>query len=292
MAIGDLTGRTRVVRRVTNVSDSPESYIAEVQGLSGLDVAVRPRALTLDPGETGRFVMTVERAGAPLETTARGYLVWTGLSHQARLPVVVTPRTVEAPEEATSSGTAGTLSFEAVAGTGGDLELTTTGLASATPVGLTLEPGDFDSLAPTTDTDTARFPIEVPSDTEVLRVELVGRDSDDVDLHLYRDGELVASASGSGGNETLTLVDPNRGELELYVSSAVAANGSTTTSQVYTWVVQRDDANNLAVTPTVPVTAGEPFEVTLSWADLDPTARWFGSLRYGRSEDRTFVTVN
>jgi hypothetical protein len=292
IAVGDLTGTTRVVRRVTNVSGSTETYTAEALGLNGLDVRVRPRTLTLGPGETGRIAVVVDRAGAQLETPTSGYVVLTGLSHQARLPVVVTPRTVQAPQEATSSGAAGSLSFQAVAGTRGELTLATSGLASATPVGLTLEPGDFDPRAPSADADTARFPVEVPPGTEVVRVELAGRDSDDMDLHLYRGDELVDSSIGSAADEQLTLVKPQAGDYDLYVSSAVAANGSTTTAQLYTWVVKHDDAGNLQSPAGVAVTQGEPFDVELTWEDLDPTARWFGAIRYGRSDQRTFVTVN
>jgi hypothetical protein len=292
VAVGDLTGSTRVVRRVTNVSGSTETYTAEVLGLGGLDVRVRPSSFSLGPGESARLAIRLDRAGAQLETPARGYVVLTGLSHQARLPVVVTPRTVEAPEEATSSGASGTLSFQAVAGTGGEMSLTTSGLASSTPVGLTLEPGDFDPRSPSADEDTARFPIEVPAGTEVVRVALAGRDSDDMDLHLYRGEELVDSSIGSDSDELLTLVNPEPGDYELYVSSAVAANGSTTTAQLYTWVVNQDDAGNLQVADGVAVRAGEPFDVELTWEDLEPTARWFGAIRYGRSDERTFVTVN
>ncbi|HEU4515252.1 MAG TPA: S8 family peptidase [Nocardioidaceae bacterium] len=292
VAVDDLTGTGRVVRRVTNVSGRSESYSVAVTGLDGLGVRVRPGTLTLAPGETRRFVVLVDRGSAQLETAAQGHLVWTGLRHQVRLPVVVTPRTLSAPPEAAGSGASGSVSFEALSGTDGQIDLSVTGLAGATPVGLTLEPGDFDPTAPQADADTAMFPVEVPSGTAVLRLELEGRDSDDLDLHLYREGELVASATGSGADEILTEVEPASGDYELYVTSAVAANGSTTTAQLYTWVVRDKDADNLTVAQSVPVTAGEPFPVDLSWQGLDPTSRWFGAVHYAGSEEHTFVTVN
>jgi hypothetical protein len=292
IALGDLTGRGRVVRRVTNVSGGFETYTARVEGLEGLDVTVRPQTLRLGPGETGRFAVVVDRGNAALEAVSRGHLVWTGLTHEARMPVVVTPRTVSVPEEATASGVDGSLSFEGTAGSDGTLDLAVSGLAAARPVGLTLEPGDFDATAPVADGDTTRFPVEVPAGSDVLRVELEGRDSDDIDLHLYLDGEPVAAATGSGADEVLTLVDPEAGDYDLFVSSAVAANEATTTAQLYTWVVQDDDAGNLTVPDSVPVSAGEVFGVELSWEDLDPTARWFGAVRYEGSDQRTFVTVS
>jgi hypothetical protein len=292
IAVGDLTGRTRVVRRVTNVSSGTETYTARVLGLDGLDVRVRPQSLELAPGETKKFAVILDRDTAQLEAPASGYVVWTGLSHQARLPVVVTPRTVSAPEEATASGTRGRLSFEAVAGTSGQLDLSLAGLASAQPVGFTLEPGGFDPGNPRTDADTAMFPIDVPVGAEALRVALEGRDSDDLDLHLYRGDELVASATGSGADEILTQASPEPGSYRLFVSAAVAGNGSTATAQLYTWVLRRDDARNLSLPRSVPVVSGEPFEVELGWDGLDATARWFGAIRYGSSDERTYLTLN
>jgi hypothetical protein len=292
IAVGDLTGRSRVVRRVTNVTGSTATYRAEVVGLDGIDVRVRPETLTLGPGQTGGFTVHLRRGSAQLERLSRGYLVWTGLSHQARLPVVVTPRTLSAPTEATGSGSTGSVSFVGISGKDGELGLDVVGLAGATPVGLTLEPGEFDPADPDADTDTALFPVDVPPGAAAVRIELEGRDSDDMDLHLYRDGELVASAAGGTADEVLTEVEPEPGAYELYVASAAAANRSTTTAQLYTWVVRDGDAGNLRAPETVPVRSGEPFSVELSWDGLDPTSRWFGAVRYAGSDERTFVTVN
>ena len=293
IAIGDLTGTARVVRRVTNVSGSVETFSARVTGMDGVDVTVRPQALQLGPGETGRFAVHVRpRPEAPVDTASRGHIVWTGLRHQARMPVVVRLSAVAAPTEVVGSGATGTVTVEGVAGTDGTLGLQAAGLAGTTPLGLTLEPGAFDPADPTTDLDTARFPTNVPAGTDVARFALEGRDTDDIDLYLYRDGELVASGTSPGADETLTVVEPEPGDYALYVHSVSAANGSTTTAQLYTWLVRPDDAGNLTLPPEVAVAAGEPFAVDLSWAGLDPTARWFGAVRYAGSDERTFVTVN
>lgn len=293
IALGDLTGTARVVRRVTNVSGSVETFSARTTGLDGVDVTVRPQVLQLGPGETGRFAVRFRsRAGAPLGEATRGHIVWTGLRHQARMPVVVRPSAVAAPAEVSGSGGDGTLSLEGVAGTDGTLGLSVAGLARTVPIGLTLEPGLFDPTDPTADIDTARIPTTVPAGTEVVRFDLAGRDTDDIDLYLFRDGGLVASSTSRSADETLTLVEPEPGDYALHVHSVSAANGSTTTAQLYTWLVRPGDAGTVALPQQVEVTAGERFAVELSWTGLDPTARWFGAVRYAGSDERTFVTVN
>ena len=62
--------------------------------------------------------------------------------------------------------------------------------------------------------------------------------------------------------------------------------------EFYTWVLGARDERNLSVPESASVSVGAPFHVHLGWKNLDPTARWFGQLRYGGSADRTFVTVN
>lgn len=292
IAVGDLTGTARVVRRVTNVSGRRETYTARLLGLDGIGARVVPATLTLGPGETGRFVVRLDRGSAAVGRTARGALVWRGSSHRVRLPMVVTARALQAPEEVHGSGASGTVSFEARAGTSFAVGLDVAGLVSARPVGLTLEPGTFDPARPVADADAARLPVRVPARAEALRVQLEGRDTDDLDLYLYRAGELVASATGSGADETLTVAEPAPGRYSLWVQSAVAGNRSTTTAQVYTWVVGGGDRGNLDVPPTVGAASGTPFDVQVSWRGLDPTARWFGVLRYEGSDERTYVSVD
>jgi hypothetical protein len=292
IAVGDLTGTTRVVRRVTNVSGRRETYSARMLGLAGIDARVVPATLTLGPGETGRFVVRLDRGSAAVGSTARGTLVWRGSTHRVRMPVVVRPRALEAPAEVRGSGASGTVSFEARAGTRFAVGLDVAGLVGARPVGLTLEPGAFDPARPVADADASRLPVRVPARAEALRVQLEGRDTDDLDLYLYRAGELVASATGSGADETLTVTDPPAGRYSLWVQSAVAGNRSTTTAQVYTWVVGPGDRANLDVPETVGAASGSPFDVEVSWRDLDPTSRWFGVLRYEGSDERTFVSVD
>lgn len=292
IAVGDLAGRSRVVRHVTNVSRRTETYSARVAGLGGVGVEVRPSTLTLSPGETARFAVLFERRTAALDSPARGYLEWTGQRHVVRMPVVVTPRTVDAPAEASGSGASGSVAFPVLPGATGSLALHTSGLTGAKPIGLTLEPGQFDPAHPTVDADTAEFPVDVPPGTSVLRFALEGRATDDLDLYLYRDDDLVATAAGSDADEVLTEVTPEPGAYHLYVSSAVAGNGSTTTAQLYTWVVPDKARGNLRLSTDVTPVSGEPVGVELSWRDLDPTTRWFGSVGYGDSGQRTFLTLN
>ncbi len=293
IAVGDLTGRARITRRVTNLSGGTETFDPVITGLDGIDATVRPATLTLSSGESATFRVTLEATeDAPLGSYAKGRLTWTGLDHQAHIPIVVKPELVDAPDEVTATGSSGSVTVEGTAGSNGDIDLHTAGLVSATPTGVTLVPGAFDPTAPNDDTDTFGVPVDIEAGIDVARFQMDAHNaSDDMDMFVYRDGELVASSASPSADETVTLVRPTAGEYTVYVNSYSAGNGSTTTGQFYSWVVGQTDTGNLTLDPeTVSGSAGEPFSFDASWQDLGGY-RWFGAIRYGDSEHRTLVTL-
>lgn len=293
IAVGSLTGQLRVSRRVTNLSGRAEAFDPVVSGLDGVDATVRPKRLTLAPGETVRFTVTFEATpSAPVGGYARGALTWNGLEHEVHIPIVVRPELVDAPAEVSGSGSSGSITVRGTSGSDDAADLTAQGLVSATPVGVTLVPGGFDPTAPRGDTDTFAVPVEVDEETDVARFQMDGHNqADDLDMFVYRGEELVAQSASGSADETVTLVEPEGGEYTVYVNSASAANGSTTTGQFYSWVVSANDPGNLTLTPdTVSPGPGGRFAYQASWTDLGPY-RWFGAIRYGDSDQRTLVTV-
>ena len=159
---------------------------------------------------------------------------------------MVRPEAVEVPAEVTGSLADGAVEVDGVAGSSAAVPVEVSGLVGAVPSGVSLQPGRFDPQAPRADADTAAVPLTVPGGTEALRVQLEGhRAADDMDVYLYRDGVLTALATGKSSDETLTLVEPPAGDYTAYVVSASAANGTTTTGQLYTWVLPPADAGNL-----------------------------------------------
>jgi hypothetical protein len=294
IAVGELTGHRTVTRRVTNVSSKSESYSARVTGLDGLNVSVRPSTMTLTPGQTRRFrIRVTARDQASADHYAKGWLTWTGLTHQVRSPVVVKPVEVSAPAELTGSGDSGSVAARGTAGPGEPVDLSSTGLVPASPTGISLVPGGFDPTAPESDPDTFATTVGVPAATEVARFQMESHNQgDDVDLYVYRGHDLVGSAASVSSDETVTLVEPPAGKYTVYVNASSAANGATTTGQLFTWVVGQRGGTPLTLSQdTVDAGPGEPFRYSATWSGLDMTQRWFGAVRYGDSGARTLVSV-
>ena len=88
IAVGDLAGDRTVTRRVTNVGSASATYTAQVSGLAGVRTVVTPSTLTVAPGGSATFTVTVTRTASPT-AYAGGWLTWSDGRHTVRSPVVV-----------------------------------------------------------------------------------------------------------------------------------------------------------------------------------------------------------
>ena len=89
IGIGLLDEAETVTRTVTNVGRKKATYKASVTGLEGVDVAIEPSTLTIEPGESATFTATFTLEDAALFRYLGGQLSWTDGSHTVRSPIVL-----------------------------------------------------------------------------------------------------------------------------------------------------------------------------------------------------------
>lgn len=292
IAIGDLAGTERVVRRVTNVSDKIETYRAKVTGVKGVSVAVHPATIRVAPGRIRKFeVHFTATDAARFKKYATGHLTWKGSrGHVVRSPLVVRPVAVAAPGEVsvapgTTTTTSGYRRISGKAGFTGQLDLAVVGLEGVTPQAASVDEGGNDLRQ-----------VDIPAGTAVVRFDVNAQnDSDDLDLYLLDSGGNVLAASATGeADEQLTVKRPPAGTYYTYVDGYDDASGSGAIPYTYTgWVVPKGDQGNLTVSPDpVAVTIGERFHYRASWQNLDASKRWFGYVNYVGRHERTYITIN
>ncbi len=303
IAIGSLVGEETITRTVTNVGGATESYNARVTGLRGIAASVSRPSITLRPGQSATFDVTLSaRDNARYGRFARGELVWQGSGgHVVSSPVVVRPELVDAPAELTATDLTGSLGLTAQAGVTGTIDASSSGLVGAAPHGFVLKTGAFDPRTPRADASTSRFDFRVPPGTTTARFDAhTASPGDDLDLYVYRGDSLVVAAETAGSDELVTLDDPRPGRYRVYAHAA-SALGEVTLGSLTGWILRDstyravgDEASApLQVTPSpVAVTGGRPFGLTLGWQGLDGAWRWLGVVRYDDSDQRTFLTVN
>jgi len=296
ISLGSLVGTDRVTRTVTNVSGSNETYVARINGVRGVDVSVTPSSLRLAPGDSAEFTVSFSaRKRARYEQFAAGSLTWRGSEgHRVTSPIVVRPQYLRAPDEVTAPRSALSTHVMARAGVTGTLRALLVGLVGSAPVDLTLQPGMFDPERPVPSSSAAVESVTLTEGTAVARFELeAAHDGDDLDLYVYRDDELVASADSLAGDEQVTLVRPRSGGYDVYAVSAPSNTATRTPAQLTSWVLPKSVRSRAPITPRpLRVTGGRLVDITVSWRHLDQSKRWFGYLKFPDSPHRTYLTLD
>jgi hypothetical protein len=222
----DGTQPVRVVRRLTNVSDTAETYQAQVSGLAGMTVRVNPSTFMVQPGATVDVTITLRRGSAPFDRYTTGAVIFAGSAHRVRMTVAarpwgLTPRTYD--DTGIEFGRLGGLAQGYLQpGWTGPVSGRTTGYVpvrwSDRQVSTTVSGGVFSPGGE----GVAGTDIVVPSDSAGLVVQTEGWDPDaNLDLYLYRDGKLLDRSTASWhSNERSWVFLPPAGTYTAYVHVA------------------------------------------------------------------------
>ena len=292
IGIGALAGSKTVTRRVKNESSQTVTYSGAAT-LPGMTVAVSPSTLTLRPGEEQSFTVSFTRGIAVLGEYTKGSLTWSSATHRVRIPVAVRPVAIQAPTEIHAAASAsGKQSYAVTPGTSGTLTTTVDGLVGVTPTQGSVTTGAFDTEAPVADADTKAFQVTVPAGSVAARFSAdAADDSADLDLFVYRDGELVDLSAAAAADEQVTMLAPAAGTYDVYVNGFATPGGSSAFG-IANFVVTPGSSGNAAVTPSpASSTQGTPLELSASWTGLDQAKRWFGVISYSGAADKTYLSV-
>ncbi|WP_207948369.1 S8 family peptidase [Metallococcus carri] len=287
IAVGDLAGQQTVTRTVTNVEKRATQYQARVQAPAGFTATVSPSKITVPPGQSRTFTVTLTRTTAAYGSWSFGALTWVGnRGQEVRSPIAVRAVALAAPKEIVGTGTSGS---QAVTVTPGF-----TGTLTTTPAGLVAS--QVKVANSTTDQDGS-VTYTVPAGTKVARFATYDADvpaGTDVDLTVLYNGRVVGTSGGGTSEEQVTLNNPPAGTYTVVVD--LYAGPPSLAVKVHGFAVGSTAAGNLTATPaSQPVTMGQKATVTAAWSGLTAGQRYLGLLSYsdGSGEiGRTLVTVN
>jgi subtilisin family serine protease len=292
IAVGELAGEQTVRRIVRNVGDETLFYRAEVSGLEGIDVSVRPSQLVVSPGQEASFDVTFAYDGAPFGEYAQGHLTWVSGDTEVRSPLAVKPVSVSAPEEVTGEATEGSLTYEVTSGVTGPIDLSVHGLTPGTEEEGSLPPGGL-ALSPAGNASTAVYRYDVPEGTTLARFDLDAADEgDDFDLFLVNPEftRLVAQSATGAADERIDVRDPAPGSYYVVVNAFSTTDGQPGEFVLTNYAVQGDEGNMTADPATINAERGEDYDVTLSWSGLEE-APYLGWVGYSGAERPTIVSI-
>lgn len=287
IAVGALAGSKVITRTVTNPSSRGERYVASVKAPPGFTAAVNPRIITVPPGASTSFTVTLTRTSAPLGEWAFGSLTWrSGYSrHIVTSPIALRPVAVSAPREIAVTGASGSTMASVTPGYTGSLTATAAGLVEG-----------LDQVATTTLAANSTVTVTIPEGTRVARFATYDADypaGTDIDLVVSKDGVEVGSSAGGTSEEEVTLEAPAAGTYE--VTLDLFAGADPTDIHLVSYALGSSAAGNLTVTPaSQAVRIGTAASVSIAWTGLDPAKRYLGAAIYGDGTStvgRTLVNV-
>ena len=293
IAVNNVLGPTTVQRSVTNVGDSPATYTASVS-MQGYDASVSPASLTIAPGASASFAVTLKRTSALDYTWQYGALTWSDGKHTVRSPIVAaSAHSLTAPPTVRSTRASETRLIGIASNYTGALGVAAGGLKPVTRTTLTVGQAAEDSVDTAAQVAAACnagvqgvtvLSYSIPADTLAARFELFDRDTsgqgkDDLDLAvLDSHGAIVGIALHAGSNESVLLRNPAAGDYRVCVTGYELANGTSSEFQLSTAHVTSHDAGSLkAAVPTSVKQYSAPTMV-LSWSGLAPGQRYLGAM--------------
>jgi subtilisin family serine protease len=305
VTVAELTGVYEVTRTVTNVSDKKSTYNAEITAPAGFDVEVDNSRLTLEPGASASYTLTITRTDAAFDEWSFGDITWVEKKrhrtiHEVYSPIVVRPSQLSAADEVTFSGASGSEELSGVSGFDGTLGVSVSGLAASEVSTAALSDPDgssFPTDTPAENSHVASFEFTTPADAAQVRFSTFDDDhpaGTDLDVFVYlKEGDeltLVGLSATGSSNETVDL--PGGHTFVVFVDEY--AGPSPLDVVLHAWTVPASDEGNLSVTPAEQaVTLAGEYSLALSWSDLEADSRYLGILGYtADGEAVSSTTVN
>jgi hypothetical protein len=303
IAVSTLTKTRTIRRRVTNVADETESFVAEVEAPLGISVLVSPSSLSLSPGQSAEFEVTLSYESGPLDLWRFGSLTWTGSEHAVRSVLAVLPRSVNAPAEILASGGDGSFEFPVEFGYTGAYTPGVHGLGAPLVLdGFVDQDPDQTFTFRTTDGVTAHL-IDVRPDQAYLRFAMFDEltdGEDDLDMYVFfcPDNVNCTKVGESGeatSREQFDVLLPAGGRYAVLVhgfDTDEVAGGPGTNYQLLAWEFGLvDDRGNMTATGPASVTAGTTGNVTVTWSGLSPGTIYLGGISHNTPEGLVALTI-
>jgi hypothetical protein len=296
IAVGSLAGPQVVTRTVTNVTSRRATYAASVTAPAGVDVTVTPSRLTIGPGDSKTYKVTINRASAPYGAYTFGAITWSDGRHSVRSPVAVRPVAIAAPETAGGTGASGSDTIKVTPDYTGTLSAKVVGLVPATVNAMDLvpEPDRFDPADPKESGRAKKVTVTVAPGTSFARFTTFDADhapGTELAMFVFKAGtaDLVAESDDGAADEAVTLTDPEAGQYDVYLDMF---SSDPVQAKLNTFLVGDGATGNATVTPASrQVTRGKAVRATVAWTGLEAGRRWLGWVGLSDGLGNTGVTL-
>ncbi|HNP36179.1 MAG TPA: S8 family serine peptidase [Woeseiaceae bacterium] len=292
ISISRLMNEATVTRRVSNVSDESATYTATIEPIPGMQVAVDPPGLSLAPGQSASFDVTIRYESGPLDLWRFGALTWTSDEHSVRSPIAVQPTTLTAPQEITSVGGTGSVRFNVGFGYTGAYQPRVHGLRLPLVLDGFVDNDPTKTFTFRTVDGVASHLIDVPPDQLYMRFAMFDAltdGDDDLDMYIYYCADNVNCVQiGESGEPTsqerFDYFRPPAGRYAVLVhgfETDQVAGGPGANYKLLAWSFgELDDQNNMTVSGPSFVNTGSSEELTVNWFNLISNTIYLGGISH------------
>ena len=303
ISVSRLANTRTIERRVTNVADQANSYIASVIAPPGVSVSVSPNTLSPAPGQTQTFEVTIDHAGGAMNLWQFGSITWESNDQSVYMPLAVRPVVLTAPEEVSSYGGSGTLQFDVDFGYSGSYAPGVHGLRKPLVVEGFVDEDATKSFTFRNGSGVTAHLIDVPANQAYLRFALFDEftdGDDDLDLYIYYCPDNInCTRVGESGEfsseEEFNLVLPGAGRYAVLIHGFETDNtvgGPGANYQLFAWAFGLiDDQGNMTASGPALVNAGATETVTVNWFGLEPETIYLGGISHNTPDGLSGLTV-
>jgi subtilisin family serine protease len=303
ITVSRLTASRTITRRVTNVTENSETYTAELELPQGLSVQVTPATLTVAPGQSAEYDVTMTFLDGQQDIYRFGSLTWVSGDHRVRSVIAVRPLSVDAPQEIISFGGSGTVTFP--------VEFGYTGAYTPGVHGLRLPdiaPGFVDNDPSKAFTfrignGVTAHSLPIGPNEVFLRFAMFDEltdGNDDLDMYVYysADGETFFEVGVSGeatSREQVDIFMPAAGLYTVFVhgfETDQVAGGPGANYSILAWTLGMiDNPGNMTASGPPFVNAGSTDDVTVNWTGLSPDNLYLGGISHNTPNGLASFTV-
>ncbi len=304
ISISRLASRETVTRRVTNPGDEAESYNVEIAAPPGIDVLVSPASLSVAPGQSATFDVTITYESGPFDLWRFGSITWLGDDHNVRSSMAIKPASISAPAEIISFGSSGSETFSVKFGYNGSYSPGVHGLNLPWIANGFVDNDPTKTFSPRLTNGVTGHAVTVPQNQLYLRFSLFDAltdGNDDLDMFVYYCGldNLSCNKIGESGeptsDEQFNVYRPAAGFYNIFIHGFETDEVNGGPGANYTllgWAFGSvDDKGNMSATGPAFVSAGTSADVTINWNALSSNTIYLGGISHNTPQGVSELTI-
>ena len=303
IAIGRLADQRTVTRTVTNVGELAESYTADVIAPPGFTVSVVPPNITVQPGQTASYDVSVSYESGPLDLWRFGSLTWSNQDRAVYTPIAVRPISIDAPAEITDFDTAGSLSFPVRFGYTGAYTPGVHGLRFPLVINGFVDRDPTKTFTFRTTNGVTAHLIDVPDNEAYLRFALFDTltdGNDDLDMYIYYCADnincvKIGESGGFTSDEEFNQFFPAGGRYAVLIhgfETDQVAGGPGSNYVLLGWSFGiDDDQGNMTATGPAFVNSGTTETITVDWSGLNDDTIYLGGISHNTPQGLSAITI-